>query len=158
MDTAFEIAIDDEAAMRRLARRLAPRLEAGMVVILEGDLGAGKTFFVRAAARALGVPEGVPVTSPTFALVHEYEARVPMVHADLYRLGHPDELLELGLDERLGRDAIAFIEWGDAYREALPVATVRIQIDLRGDTERTVRFEPLDPVGASLVAGLAAEG
>jgi len=151
----LDIEIADEEAMRRLAERLAATLEAGHVVVLEGDLGAGKTFLVRAAARALGVPEEVPVTSPTFALVHEYAARAPLVHADLYRLGHPDELLELGLDERLGRDAIAFLEWGEAYLDALPVVDLVVRIALRGDTERSVRLEALDAAGDAIVEALA---
>jgi len=151
----LHIAVADEAAMRRLAERLAGTLGVGRVVILEGDLGAGKTFFVRAAARALGVPAEVPVTSPTFALVHEYPGVLPIVHADLYRLGHPDELLELGLDERLGRDALAFIEWGEAYLDALPVADLLVRIALEGDTERGVRLEALGPEGEAIVEVMA---
>ena len=157
MGSVLELDIDDEDAMCRLAERLAPRLGPGMVIVLEGDLGAGKTFFVRAAARALGVPEEVPVTSPTFALVHEYDAAVPLLHADLYRLGHSDELLDLGLEERLGRDALAFVEWGEAHLDALPTATLLLRIEATGDTRRRVRVEALDAIGEAIVAKLRAE-
>jgi tRNA threonylcarbamoyladenosine biosynthesis protein TsaE len=98
---------------------LGSLLAPGDLVVLEGDLGAGKTFLVRAIARALGVPAATPVTSPTFALVHEHRTSPPLVHADLYRLGAADELVELGLTERIGRDAVVIVEWGDRFAEAL---------------------------------------
>ena len=101
-----------------MATGLAPALRSGDLVVLEGDLGAGKTFFVRALARALGVPEHVPVTSPTFTLVQLYtEARPPIVHADLYRLGVADDLVELGL--RANPDALVLVEWGARFSSQL---------------------------------------
>ena len=104
---------------RLLGKALAAQLAPGDLVVLEGDLGAGKTFLVRAIARALGVPAQTPITSPTFTLVNEYAARVPLVHSDLYRIGEPDELVELGLLDRIGRDAVVLVEWGDRFAEAL---------------------------------------
>ncbi|MBI4955269.1 MAG: tRNA (adenosine(37)-N6)-threonylcarbamoyltransferase complex ATPase subunit type 1 TsaE [Myxococcales bacterium] len=97
-----------------LAQALAPALAPGDLLVLTGDLGAGKTFFARALLRALGLPTTVAVTSPTFGLVQEYAARLPVVHADLYRLGSPDELRELGLRERRA-DAVLCVEWGAPY-------------------------------------------
>ncbi len=119
--TAVEARLDikDLSETESAARRLAKALSPGDVVILSGDLGAGKTAFVRCLAYALGVPEDVPITSPTFALVHEYEeAAPPLVHADLYRLGHPDELIELGLGRIEG--AVTFLEWGERLSSAFP--------------------------------------
>jgi tRNA threonylcarbamoyladenosine biosynthesis protein TsaE len=101
-------------ATTRLAHRLAPALRPGDLVVLTGELGAGKTFFARALCRALGVPAGVRVTSPTFALVHELAGRVPILHVDLYRLSSRDEVLDLGLRERRD-DAVMLCEWGAPY-------------------------------------------
>ncbi|MGK3988295.1 tRNA (adenosine(37)-N6)-threonylcarbamoyltransferase complex ATPase subunit type 1 TsaE [Sorangium sp. So ce136] len=114
----------------RLARALAGCLEGGDLVVLAGDLGAGKTFFARALCRALGVPPALPITSPTFTLVHEHEGRVPIAHADAYRLGGASsgedahraataELAHLGLRERRAEGALLVVEWGEPFVEAL---------------------------------------
>jgi tRNA threonylcarbamoyladenosine biosynthesis protein TsaE len=113
------IALPTRRATRRLGSALAAALTPGDLLLLEGDLGAGKTFLVRAIARGLGVPSAVRITSPTFTLVHEHAGRVPIVHADLYRLGAVDELIELGLAERIGGDAVVLIEWGGRFTAAL---------------------------------------
>jgi tRNA threonylcarbamoyladenosine biosynthesis protein TsaE len=110
---------DTEAAGARLAERLRP----GDVVLVRGELGAGKTTFVRGAARALGV-EG-PVTSPTFTVGRRYAGRVPVSHLDLYRLGDMEAEDPGLLDEYLARDAVAFVEWPDAIIGDLPGAVVR---------------------------------
>jgi tRNA threonylcarbamoyladenosine biosynthesis protein TsaE len=115
----IELALPNRRATRRLAALIGAALTPGDLLVLEGDLGAGKTFLVRGICRALGVPSNVRVTSPTFALVHEHQARVPLLHADLYRLGDPDELIELGLSERIGRDAVVLVEWGDRFATEL---------------------------------------
>jgi tRNA threonylcarbamoyladenosine biosynthesis protein TsaE len=102
-----------------LAERLAAALLPGDLVVLSGDLGAGKTFFARALCRALGVPPSIPVTSPTFTLVHEYDARLPVRHADVYRLRGAGELAPLGLREQRADGAVLVVEWGEPYLEAL---------------------------------------
>jgi tRNA threonylcarbamoyladenosine biosynthesis protein TsaE len=108
---------------QRLGAAIARVLQPGDLVIVSGDLGAGKTFLVRAAARALGVRGAV--TSPTFTLVQEYStARAPLVHADLYRLRDDPrrfdaELARLGLRERRGEGAIVVVEWGQEALAAL---------------------------------------
>ena len=103
----------------RLARRLAPLLGPSDFVVLSGDLGTGKTFFVRALCRALGVPGDVQVTSPTFTLVHELSGRIPIVHADAYRLNDEGELLALGLREARSEGALLLLEWGAPYVDVL---------------------------------------
>ncbi len=132
MTTLAAVPLPTRRATRRLGAALADASCPGDVLVLEGPLGAGKTFLARAIARALGVPSTVPVASPTFGLVHQLAGRVPVVHADLYRIGAAAELPELGLDEaRLG--AVAIVEWGARFGDALSperlVVTIERPID-----------------------------
>ncbi|NPA49342.1 MAG: tRNA (adenosine(37)-N6)-threonylcarbamoyltransferase complex ATPase subunit type 1 TsaE [Thermodesulfobacteria bacterium] len=96
---------------REFAAQLARKLQVGDVVLLFGDLGAGKTTFVQGLARGLGVPEECYVQSPTFALINEYPGSVPLFHVDLYRL-EPEDVYDLGLEELLER-GILVIEWSE---------------------------------------------
>lgn len=140
---------------RRLGAALAAQLQPGDLVVLEGDLGAGKTFLVRAVARKLGVPSDQAVTSPTFTLVNEYAARVPLLHADLYRLESADELVELGLLERIGRDAVVIVEWGDRFAEVLGNEGLWIWLAY-GEQGRSARLEARGARGARLLARMVA--
>jgi tRNA threonylcarbamoyladenosine biosynthesis protein TsaE len=125
----------------RLARALAKALEPGDLLILSGDLGAGKTFFTRALSRALGVPSREPITSPTFTLMHEYEARVPITHADLYRVGDEDELLHLGLRNRRGEGSVLIVEWGEPFEGALGGDALHLTFDLDPAGSRKARIQ-----------------
>ena len=128
-------AVETEA----LAALLAAGLEPGAVVLLSGDLGAGKTTFVRGAARALGV--GAPVTSPTFTIGHRYGGEVPISHLDLYRVGSlADEEPGL-LGDYLTADAIAFVEWPGAAAEEIPRVTARVRIEHAGGDRRRIEIE-----------------
>lgn len=102
---------------RALAAAAAPLLRRGDVVSLSGELGAGKTCFVQGAARALGVT--ARVTSPTFMLVKTYDAALPIVHCDVYRLDRLRDVHDLG-DEVMDPEAVTFLEWGDAVTALLP--------------------------------------
>jgi tRNA threonylcarbamoyladenosine biosynthesis protein TsaE len=126
------ILLPDEADTARLGGWLAPLLRAGDTVLLEGPIGAGKSHLARALIRArLGRPhEDVP--SPSFTLVQTYPTGGPEIwHADLYRLGHPDEVLELGLDEAF-RAAICLIEWPDRLGRDQPDGALRLQLQPQG--------------------------
>lgn len=126
-------ALETRRATVRLARRLAPLLSRGSLLLLSGDLGVGKTFFVRALCRALGVSPDVRVTSPSFALVNEIEGgRVPIIHADLYRLDAIDEVTQLGLLERRD-DALMLVEWGERFSEALGSDAWQLSLSMDGD-------------------------
>jgi tRNA threonylcarbamoyladenosine biosynthesis protein TsaE len=124
---------------QQLAAAVAEVAQPGDLVVLVGGLGAGKTCFVQGFARALGVDE--PVTSPTFALVHNYAGTVPIVHADLYRLVSEHEVLDLGLDEALADGAIALVEWGDIAGEALAKDRLTVTIADVDETTREFGFE-----------------
>ena len=145
MDGFPQITLTDEAATAALARRLAPHLEAGDVIALSGDLGAGKTSFARALIRALSGPDGSAreVPSPTFTLVQSYETRAGRIHHfDLYRIQSPDELTEIGWDEALA-DGIVLVEWPDRAGTLLP--PVRLDLALSfgaGDTSRQAMLTP----------------
>jgi tRNA threonylcarbamoyladenosine biosynthesis protein TsaE len=115
-----ERSLPTKAATIELARRLAPLLAPSDLVLLDGALGAGKTFFARALARALGVPASTRVTSPTFTLVHEYDTEPRLVHADLYRLQEdPRRVMTLGLLAQRDEGALVVVEWGSRFAELL---------------------------------------
>ena len=130
-------------ATEDLAAELAAELEPGDVVLVNGDLGAGKTTFVRGAARALGVTE--PVTSPTFTIGQRYAGRVPVSHLDLYRLAEAGRGLESEdpglLDDYLTPDAIAFVEWPDVGLPAIERVALRVSLAHAGRDDRIVEVE-----------------
>ena len=123
-----------------VGRKLAPRLTAGSVLLLIGDLGAGKTALVRGLAEGLGVaPE--EVSSPTFTLMQEYRGgRVPLIHVDLYRLNNAREIEELGLEE-LGLNAVLAIEWAEKLPRPVPDA-IEIRIAHGDGDERRLTMTP----------------
>jgi tRNA threonylcarbamoyladenosine biosynthesis protein TsaE len=136
-------------ATRALAAALAPLLDGGDVLVLAGDLGAGKTTFTQGLAVALGVTS--PVTSPTFTLVHEYTGRVPIVHIDVYRLEHLQEVHDLGFDELVGGDAVAIVEWGDILGPLLPPDRLQLTFEYLADDENA-RLVTLAPHGVGWAA------
>jgi tRNA threonylcarbamoyladenosine biosynthesis protein TsaE len=124
---------NSEAGTRAIAARLAARLGPGAVVLLSGDLGAGKTAFVRGLAEGLGI-DPAEVTSPTFTLVHEYRGgRLPLVHVDLYRLDRAD-LDEIGLDSDLAAQGVIAVEWAERLIRRMPAAITIDIADSGGDT------------------------
>jgi tRNA threonylcarbamoyladenosine biosynthesis protein TsaE len=118
--TAVERALPDKRATSQLAAQLAPLLAPADLLLLDGPLGAGKTFFVRALARALGLAGSERVTSPTFTLVHEYATEPKLVHADLYRLNDDERaVFELGLLPERDDGALLAVEWGLPFERLL---------------------------------------
>ena len=122
----------------RIAADLAAKLEPGDVVTVSGDLGSGKTTFVRGAARALGVTG--PVNSPTFTIGHRYEAAVPVAHLDLYRIDGLDAE-EWGDLEPYFDGTIAFVEWPEHGGEWLPPVRARVTLEHVDESHRRVRIE-----------------
>ncbi len=122
-----------------LATELADELDAGTVIALHGDLGAGKTCFIQGFAAALGIDE--PITSPTYTLIGEYEGRLPLHHIDLYRLSGPTEALGLGLEEYFDANGITAIEWAERAEGLLPPDLLHIRIEADEHTgTRTFRI------------------
>lgn len=136
----WEIDLPDEAATTHLAQILAETLKKGDFITLSGDLGAGKSTLARALLRILADDPGLEAPSPTFTLVQEYDTPFGnVVHADLYRLGGPDDLIELGWEE-LVRSALVLVEWPDRAGELLPAdrLDVELLLDPEGDVNRRV--------------------
>jgi tRNA threonylcarbamoyladenosine biosynthesis protein TsaE len=135
----------------RLARALAPLLRAGDLVILDGPLGAGKTFWVRALSRALGLPESERVTSPTFALVQELETRPPVAHADVYRLASDEDVRQLGLVSMRGEGFVVVVEWGLPYVDVLGGDALVIRL---GGDPRHATVSATGPRSTAILASL----
>ena len=126
---------DGPQRTEEIGPELAGKLKPGAVIAFTGDLGAGKTAFVRGLAKGLGITERV--TSPTFTIVNEYEGgRLPLFHFDLYRLGSADELHDIGCDAYLSRGGVCAVEWSENIEEALEEDTIRVDLR-RGDGEDT---------------------
>jgi tRNA threonylcarbamoyladenosine biosynthesis protein TsaE len=129
---------------QELAGRLAALARPGDLLLLAGDLGAGKTAFTQGFARGLGVAE--QVTSPTFTLARSYDGRLLLHHLDVYRLDHLSEANDLGLAELLDSRAVTLIEWGDRVLAALPGDYLEVVLELGdGDDERRVTLRPVGP-------------
>ena len=123
-----------------LGQRLGAVLRAGDVVVLEGELGTGKTVLAKGIAIGLGISE--PVVSPTFTVVREYEAAIPLVHIDVYRLDHLQELHDLGIDDLLGGEAVTVVEWGDRVSALLPADRLAVVLEAGdADDDRAVSIE-----------------
>ncbi|MBK9167084.1 MAG: tRNA (adenosine(37)-N6)-threonylcarbamoyltransferase complex ATPase subunit type 1 TsaE [Bryobacterales bacterium] len=126
---------ESEEAMVALGQRLAPAL-ANRVVLLIGNLGAGKTTLAKGIASGLGAAAPEDVSSPTFTLVHEYGEPVSVYHIDLYRLDEEGEAASLGLDEIFDRRATILVEWGERFPKLMPPRRVEVRIAQQGDGRR----------------------
>ncbi len=135
-DLTLEAASPDETFA--LGERLGRLLEPGDFVGLIGELGAGKTLFARGVARGAGVPEG-QVSSPSFAIVNPYQGRLPLYHADLYRLGDVDELYATGFFDLVGSGGAMLVEWVDKVPEAVPASWLCLTFEVLGDSSRRLR-------------------
>ncbi len=140
MPASRHIATRSERETRRAGEQLGGTLRAGDTVLLHGELGMGKTVFVRGIAVALGVPEE-EIRSPTFTLVNPHHGRLPLYHVDLYRIEKPEDLDELGLEEIVGGDGVALIEWGDRIGPYRPARRVEVTILDGGGSRREIRID-----------------
>ncbi len=126
-----------------LGRKLAAELKPGSIVLLRGDLGAGKTTLIKGIAEAFGAAKAEEVTSPTFTLIHEYRGpEVTLYHIDLYRIDTQRELDTLALDDLMTPQSILLIEWGEKFERFARERDVEIAIEHKGGDERVVNFNP----------------
>ena len=131
-----------------LACNLANLAKPGDIFLLKGELGTGKTTFTKAFANALGFDKA-DITSPSFTIIHEYQAPVRLVHADLYRLGKGADILSTGLEEYLDSDFINLIEWAEYMDDPPCDQTLEIQITISKNTDSDYRYFKLTPMDKS---------
>jgi tRNA threonylcarbamoyladenosine biosynthesis protein TsaE len=136
---------------RALGRKLGALLQPFDFVALYGDLGAGKTLFVKAVAEGAGAPGA---SSPTFALVNQYQGRLKLQHLDLYRLSGAADLFSLGFDDLLSEPAATLVEWADRAAGALPADRLEIFLEHDGPDRRRARLEALGPRSRMLLQSL----
>ncbi len=128
-----------EQETEELGFRLAQTLKGGAVVAMYGDLGAGKTAFVRGMARGLGL--NCRVSSPTFTIVNEYLGERELIHFDMYRLSGADELFDIGWEDYLSRGAVCAVEWSEKVEDAFYGDEIVVRIEKLGDTRRKITIE-----------------
>lgn len=139
----------------RIAKQVGEAATPNLTIGLIGDLGAGKTCFVRGLAMGLGVNDGDAVTSPTFVLVHEYEGRLPLFHFDVYRLATPNQFSALGPEEYFLGGGVCVVEWADRVRDLLPIERLEIEIVHQSPTERRITLRAFGDLPAKLLDRLA---
>ena len=135
MDFPHQRIVSSEEETRNLAEEFAKHLTERMVVLLNGELGTGKTFVIKAVCNFLGVDS---VSSPSFAIVNEYRNNKKIIHFDFYRIKREAELYDIGFEEYLTDDAIIFIEWANMFPEILPKQNLQINIEFINSTSRNI--------------------
>ena len=130
---------NSESETEALGAKLAAMLPNGSVVAMYGDLGAGKTAFVRGMARGMGI--NVRVSSPTFTIVNEYLGERSLFHFDMYRLASADELFDIGWEDYLDRDGICAVEWSENVEDAFDGTEYVVNIEKNGDNERRITIK-----------------
>jgi tRNA threonylcarbamoyladenosine biosynthesis protein TsaE len=149
------ISLPSPEATRQFGRQMAELLFPNSVIALVGNLGAGKTFLVRAIAEGLGLPAGALVTSPTFVLVQEYAGRLPIYHFDVYRLKSASEFFDLGANEYFEAGGVCLVEWADRVERQLPRDHLRLTLHVTGEQSRRVEMEGYGPGHEALVRAIA---
>lgn len=151
--SVWKVQSASEAQTLKLGKQLGRLLEQSALILLQGDLGAGKSVLARGIARGLGVPEEVPITSPTFTLMNHYLARLDLYHFDLYRLSEPDELIEIGFDDFAFGSGAALVEWPERLGDD-EIPGLWICIENRGDDCRELAFRAQGPAAEGLLGQL----
>ena len=138
MELPFATTVNDEKGTEELAIKFAKEIQNGQVIVLNGNLGSGKTFFIKKVMQQFGINH---VNSPSFAIVNEFEGKIKAYHFDFYRLKNLEELIDIGWQDYLNDvDAVIFIEWGELINEALPKERLEIIITILEGTMRRFEF------------------
>lgn len=140
-----EIYTYSEKDTEELGERIGRLAWPGMIILLKGDLGAGKTVLARGIARGLKIDE--PITSPTYTLIHQYHGRLPLYHFDIYRLGEPEEMYDLGYEEFFYGDGLTVVEWPERMEDLGPEEYLDITIEKILDNGKDGRLIRITPIG-----------
>ncbi len=137
----YELTTRNPEQTQDLGRRLGQHIQGGLTIRLNGDLGSGKTCLVQGLARGLAVPEGYDITSPTYALIHEYPGRLPLYHVDLYRLRGSMDAESVGLWELFDTESVVAVEWEERLDESdWPETGLRVELRIEEDNTRRIRL------------------
>ena len=154
--TDWTLQSSGEEQTLELGIQLGRLLEQSALILLQGDLGAGKSVLARGVARGLGVDPEIPITSPTFTLMNQYSARLELYHFDLYRICDPDELIEIGFDEFAYGDGVALVEWPERLEDdSVPGLWIRIRH--KAENLRQLDFSARGKPAEELLARLQSE-
>lgn len=137
-----EFITNSELETEKLGERLAKAVSGGAVIAMYGDLGAGKTAFVRGMARGMGLT--CRVSSPTFTIVNEYLGERELIHFDMYRLSGAEELFDIGWEDYISRGAVCVVEWSENVQDAFFGDEIKVTIDKLSDTGRRIRIEGVE--------------
>ena len=133
---------ENEIQTEELGAKFAKKLTGGAVIAMYGDLGAGKTAFVRGMARGMGL--SCRVSSPTFTIVNEYLGDRELIHFDMYRLSSGDELFDIGWEDYIARGAVCAVEWSENVEDAFFGDEIIVRIEKLGDTKRQITIEGVE--------------
>lgn len=150
---SWQITTGSATETRQLGQLFGSLAEAGLVVLLSGQMGAGKTCFAQGVGSGLGISQSSPVTSPSYTLLNIHQGRLPFYHFDLYRLTQVDDLADLGYDEYAEGDGLTIVEWADRMTGALS-SSLNIAIESLGGKRRNIHFTARDERGAELLGQL----
>jgi len=154
VDKKLDITTHSADETRQLGRRIGRLIKQPVIIALIGDLGSGKTAFVQGLALGLDVPVEYYITSPTFTLINEYPARLPLYHADLYRLETVRDLEDIGLDELLYGQGVLAVEWADKLAENLSGDYLVLQFEIIDDDCRKIDLIACGHNGINLIKAL----
>ncbi len=142
----------DEAQTHRLGALIGERAQPGTAIALHGNLGSGKTVLVRGLAQGLEVPQTFRVTSPTYTLIHVYPGRMPLIHADFYRLAAPVDPEDLGMDDLPGAEGVTVIEWPERLVPDPAWDRITVEFQIVNETQRRIRLSAHGRIAAGLLA------
>lgn len=144
MRYSVQIKTKGERETISVGRSLGRRLSPGDLICLTGDLGTGKTCFVKGLAGGLGI-KGRAVTSPTFIIIREYKGRIPLYHIDLYRIGFVEDIRDIGMEEAIYGQGVTAIEWAERISETLPDERIDVTLNYVDEKTRVIEMKAFGP-------------